>query len=250
MAVANKDQAEIAKFEALADDWWGPKGAFRTLHDINPARVEWIIQRSPVAGLKLLDVGCGGGILAEAMATAGADVTGIDLSEKPLEAARSHAEQSGVSITYKLSDAEAMAKQHSGDFDVITCLEVLEHVPDPAALVAACARLVKPNGHLYFSTINRNLRAWLFAIIGAEHLLKLLPVGTHHYDRLIKPSELAAYAQNSGIKPVEIAGMHYNPFRRQCRFNQDPGVNYFMHCQPAPRTANTKTNASTAKEAP
>lgn len=248
MAKVNKDPAEIAKFEALASAWWDPKGDFRTLHDINPARVEWIIQRSPVANLKLLDVGCGGGLVTEAMAKAGAKVTGIDLSEMPLEVARKHAKLSDVSVTYKLESAESMAEQQAGSFDIVTCLEVLEHVPDPALTVDACARLVRPGGHLYFSTINRNLRAWLLAIIAAEHLLKLLPVGTHHYDRLIKPSELASYARNSNLQPVEIAGMHYNPFRHQCRFNQDPGVNYFMHCQPAPKPAEPELTDDRSKE--
>ena len=227
----NQDAAEIAKFEALADDWWDPKGPFRTLHDINPSRTEWIMQRSPVAGKKVLDVGCGGGLLAEAMAMAGAEVTGIDLGEKPLAVARSHAEQHGVQITYLLESAEAMAEQHAQRFDVVTCLEMLEHVPDPAAIVTACSRLLKPDGHLYFSTINRNLRAWLLAIVGAEHVLKLLPLGTHQYDRFIKPSELAAWARAADLKPAEIAGMHYNPLRQRCHFNQDPGVNYFMHCK-------------------
>ena len=188
MPEQNVDQAEVAKFEALASRWWDPQSEFKPLHEINPLRANWIDHHSPVAGLKVLDVGCGGGILSESLAQRGAEVTGIDMGEAPLNVAKLHSLESGVAVDYQRITAEQLAGQRPAEFDVVTCLEMLEHVPGPASVVAACAKLVKPGGHLYFSTINRNPKAYLFAIIGAEYLLKLLPKGTHDYSKFIRPS--------------------------------------------------------------
>lgn len=230
--MSNVDTAEIAKFEALASRWWDRHSEFKPLHDINPLRANYIDERSPVAGKKLLDVGCGGGILAEAMAHRGAEVTGIDMGEAPLAVARLHALESGAKVDYQRSTAEAFAQQYAGTFDVVTCLEMLEHVPDPSSVVAACATLVKPGGDVYFSTINRNPKAYAFAILGAEYLLKLLPKGTHEYSKFIRPSELAQWLRANGLELQHITGMTYNPLTKNYALNAaDVTVNYLLHAK-------------------
>ena len=226
----NVDPAELAKFSELASRWWDPHGAFRPLHDINPLRLEWIDQRAGLAGKTVLDVGCGGGILAEAMAARGARVTGIDLSENSLRVAELHRLESGADVTYESASAEAFAAHHPGEFDVVTCMELLEHVPEPASVVAACARLARPGGQVFFSTINRNPKSYLFAVVGAEYLLRLLPRGTHDYLRFIKPSELARFAREAGLRAEEVLGMTYNPLSRQYRLGPDTDVNYLLRC--------------------
>jgi len=226
----NADPAELAKFGELAHRWWDPHGEFRPLHEINPLRLAWIDGLAPLAGKEVLDVGCGGGILAEAMARRGATVTGIDLSEKPLRVAQLHLLESGLSIQYDLKSPEQYSEQCAGAFDIVTCMELLEHVPDPASAVAACARLVKPGGRVFFSTINRNPKSYLFAVIGAEYLLKLLPRGTHDYARFIKPSELARWARDAGLREVELKGMTYNPITGAYRLGADCDVNYALCC--------------------
>lgn len=225
----NVDAHEIAKFEALASRWWDADGEFRPLHDINPLRANFIDEHSPVAGRRLLDVGCGGGILSEAMAQRGASVTGIDMGEAPLSVARIHQLESGVEVDYRQSTAEDMATAQPGEFDIVCCLEMLEHVPDPAAVVEACAQLVVPGGSLYFSTINRNPKAFLFAIVGAEHILRLLPAGTHEYSRFIRPSELAGWLRKAGLLLQEMTGLTYNPVTRRYRLEpRDVSVNYML----------------------
>jgi len=224
----NADPAELRKFGELAHRWWDPQGEFRPLHALNPLRLEWIDGHAGLAGKRVLDVGCGGGILAEAMARLGATVTGIDLSEKPLAVARLHLLESGLRIEYELSSAEEYAETKVGSFDVVTCMELLEHVPDPPSTVAACARLAKPGGHVFFSTINRNPKAYLFAVIGAEYVLRLLPRGTHDYGRFIRPSELSHWCRDAGLQPLELKGMTYNPVTQQFRLGSDCSVNYLM----------------------
>ena len=225
----NVDPAEIAKFEALASRWWDRSGEFKPLHDINPLRANWIDSQSPVAGKQLVDVGCGGGILAEAMAHRGATVTGIDMGEAPLSVARIHRLESGVDVDYHQSTAEALAEERAESFDVVCCLEMLEHVPDPAAVIQACADLAVPGGSLYFSTINRNPKAFLFAIVGAEHILKLLPAGTHEYTKFIRPSEMAAWVREAGLVLENMTGMTYNPITRRYRLEErDVSVNYML----------------------
>ena len=226
----NVDPAELAKFSDLAHRWWDPQGEFRPLHDINPLRLEWIDERAALAGKRVLDVGCGGGILAEAMAARGARVTGIDLSEKSLRVAELHRLESGADVTYEPTLAEAFAEAHPGEFDVVTCMELLEHVPEPSSVVAACARLARPGGQVFFSTINRNPKSYLFAVVGAEYILRLLPRGTHDYLRFIKPSELARFAREAGLRPEEVLGMTYNPLTRQYRLSRDTDVNYLLRC--------------------
>lgn len=232
----NVDPQEIAKFEELAERWWDRNGEFGPLHAINPLRANFIDERSPVAGRRLVDVGCGGGILAEAMAHRGAAVTAVDMGEAPLAVARRHATDAGLAIDYRLSTAEALAEASPESFDIVCCLEMLEHVPDPAAVVAACARLAKPGGHLYFSTINRNPKAFLFAVVGAEYLLRLLPAGTHDYARFIRPSELAGWLRQAGLRLEAMTGLVYNPVTRRYRLNaRDVDVNYMVHAtRPAP----------------
>jgi 2-polyprenyl-6-hydroxyphenyl methylase/3-demethylubiquinone-9 3-methyltransferase len=230
-STANADPAELAKFSDLAHRWWDPHGEFRPLHEINPLRLEWIERLAPLAGREVLDVGCGGGILAEAMARRGARVTGIDLAEKPLKVAELHLLESGLEVRYERASAEDYAARHAERFDVITCMEMLEHVPDPASAVAACARLLKPGGRAFFSTLNRNPKAYLFAVIGAEYLLKLLPRGTHDYARFIRPSELAHWCREAGLREVELAGMTYNPLTRRYALGRDCDVNYLLACQ-------------------
>ena len=230
MTTSNVDKAEIAKFEALANRWWDLNSEFKPLHEINPLRANFIDLHSPVAGKTLLDVGCGGGILSEAMAQRGATVSGIDMGEAPLSVAKLHQLESNVSINYRQSTAEDLAAQEAGQYDIITCLEMLEHVPDPGSVIKACATLVKPGGHVYFSTINRNPKSYLFSIIGAEYLLKLLPKGTHDYDKFIKPSELANGIRAAGLELKHMTGMTYNPFSKRYKLNDnDVDVNYLVH---------------------
>ncbi len=228
-STTNVDHAEIAKFEALAARWWDTQGEFRPLHEINPLRANWIDGFSPVAGRRLLDVGCGGGILSEAMARRGAEVTAIDMGEGPLSVARLHQLESGVDVDYRLSTAEALAEEMPGEFDVVCCLEMLEHVPDPGQVIRACAELVRPGGDLYFSTINRNPKAFLFAIVGAEHILRLLPAGTHEYEKFIRPSELAHWLRDAGLQLEASTGLVYNPLTRRYRLSrEDVSVNYMV----------------------
>ncbi len=223
----NADPAELAKFGALAHRWWDPTGDFKPLHDINPLRLDYIARRSRgLEGKHALDVGCGGGILAEAMATAGAKVLGIDLSDKALAVARLHQLESGVEVDYQLSTAETLAAEQPGRFEIVTCMELLEHVPEPASTIAACATLVKPGGLVVFSTINRNPKAYLFAVIGGEYLLRLLPRGTHDYARFIKPSELVGFARRAGLEADDLVGMTYNPLTRTYRLEADTSINY------------------------
>jgi len=222
----NVDQAELDKFSSLAHRWWDPQGEFRPLHDINPLRLEWIASHAPLEGASVLDVGCGGGILAEAMAKRGARVTGIDLSEKALRVAELHLHESKLDIRYEKSAVEEMV----GEFDVVTCMELLEHVPDPASMVSSCARLVRPGGRVFFSTINRNPKSYLFAVLGAEYVLRLLPKGTHDYMRFIKPSELSRWTRSTGLRTLEMTGMTYNPITRRYRLASDCDVNYLVCC--------------------
>ena len=225
---ANVDPAELEKFSQLAHRWWDPQGEFRPLHDINPLRLEWIDQHAALPGKRVLDVGCGGGILAEAMAGRGASVTGIDLSDRSLRVAELHLMQSKADVRYECASPEQYAEHHAAAFDVVTCMELLEHVPQPANVVAACARLVRPGGQVFFSTINRNPKAYLFAVIGGEYLLRLLPRGTHDYLRFIKPSELSRFARDAGLRPAELMGMTYNPFTRRYALERDKAVNYIL----------------------
>ncbi|MDP7522574.1 MAG: bifunctional 2-polyprenyl-6-hydroxyphenol methylase/3-demethylubiquinol 3-O-methyltransferase UbiG [Arenicellales bacterium] len=225
----NIDHNEIAKFEALATRWWDPESEFRTLHQINPLRLEFINERAPLEGKKVLDVGCGGGILSESMATRGARVTGIDMGEKPLAVAKLHLKESGLEVDYRQTTAEALAIEEPESFDIITCMEMVEHVPDPASVINACSRLVRPGGELFFSTINRTPKAWLFAIVGAEYLLNILPKGTHSYEKFIRPSELERWARESGLVTKEITGMHYNPFTDRYWLAPGVEVNYLLH---------------------
>ncbi|MBV8031173.1 MAG: bifunctional 2-polyprenyl-6-hydroxyphenol methylase/3-demethylubiquinol 3-O-methyltransferase UbiG [Betaproteobacteria bacterium] len=227
----NADPAELRKFSDLAHRWWDPAGEFKPLHDINPLRLEWIdAGAGGLAGKKVLDVGCGGGVLAEAMSRRSADVTGIDLSEKGLRVAQLHLLESRLNIRYESVSAEDLAAREPGAFDVVTCMELLEHVPDPASMVAACARLARPGGSIFFSTINRNPKAYLFAVVGAEYILGLLPKGTHDYLRFVKPSELASFARAAGLRPEAMTGMTYNPLAKRYRLEPDASVNYLLHC--------------------
>ncbi len=225
----NVDSGEIAKFNALAERWWDPNSEFRPLHDINPLRLNYIDERLSLPGKKVIDIGCGGGLLSEGMARRGATVTGIDLGEAPLAVARLHAEQSGVEVEYLQILAEDIAEQRAGEYDAVTCLEMLEHVPDPASVIRACAKLVKPGGQVFFSTINRNPKAFLFAIVGAEYVLRLLPRGTHEYAKLIRPSELAGWSREAGLDVRDTTGMTYNPVTQVYKLNRDVSVNYLMH---------------------
>ena len=227
----NVDVAEIAKFDALASRWWDPEGEFRPLHEINPLRLDFIRQRTNLNGAKVLDVGCGGGILTESLAGCGAEVTGIDMADGPLAVARLHQLESGAEVTYEQSTAENFAAEHAGKFDVVTCLEMLEHVPSPSAVVEACKNLVRPGGHVFFSTINRTPKAFVFAIVGAEYILRLLPAGTHEYEKFIRPSELEAWSRHSGLQLKESIGMHYNPFTKVYTLGPGLDVNYLMHFQ-------------------
>jgi 2-polyprenyl-6-hydroxyphenyl methylase/3-demethylubiquinone-9 3-methyltransferase len=228
----NADPQELAKFSDLAHRWWDADGEFRPLHQINPLRLDWIARHCPFGGARVLDVGCGGGILADAMARRGADVLGIDLAEKPLKVAQLHAlEGEPASVAYRLVAAEDLAREMPGKFDVVTCMEMLEHVPDPASVVQACAGLAKPGGAVFFSTIHRNPKAFLYAIVGAEYVLSLLPRGTHEYARFIRPSELARWCREAGLELTDTRGMQYNPLTRRYRLSGDTGVNYLMACR-------------------
>jgi 2-polyprenyl-6-hydroxyphenyl methylase/3-demethylubiquinone-9 3-methyltransferase len=224
----NADPLEIQKFSELAHRWWDPTSEFRPLHEINPLRLEWINARVPLAGKQVCDVGCGGGILAESIAKKGATVTGIDLSEKALKVADLHSLESGIKVRYELTSAEELAAREAGQYDVVTCMEMLEHVPDPAAIVQACAKLVKPGGHIFFSTLNRNPKSYLFAIIGAEYVLGLLPRGTHDYAKFITPAELSGFARTAGLEVEALKGMTYNPLTKIYSLNQDTSVNYLV----------------------
>jgi 2-polyprenyl-6-hydroxyphenyl methylase/3-demethylubiquinone-9 3-methyltransferase len=228
----NVDPAELAKFSALAHRWWDPTSEFRPLHEINPLRLGHIERLAGgLAGKRVIDVGCGGGILAEAMAAKGAQVIGIDLADKPLNVAKLHALETESRVDYRLVSAEDMAEQSPEAFDVVTCMEMLEHVPSPASTVAACARLVKPGGWVFFSTINRNPKSFLFAIVGAEYVLRLLPRGTHEYARFLRPSELARHCRDSGLAVSDLTGMTYNPFTRAYDLGSDVDVNYIVVCR-------------------
>ena len=228
----NVDPNEIRKFEELASRWWDKNSEFKPLHDINPLRANWIDNLAPVAEKKVLDVGCGGGILAESLAQRGAQVTGIDMGDAPLGVARLHQLESGLSIDYQKSTAEDFAQKHQNAFDVVTCLEMLEHVPDPSSVVRACAKMVKPGGHVFFSTINRNPKAFLFAIIGAEYVLRLLPRGTHEYAKFIRPSELANWSRESNLQVNQMTGLLFNPLTKQYRLSDsDMDVNYMISTQ-------------------
>jgi 2-polyprenyl-6-hydroxyphenyl methylase/3-demethylubiquinone-9 3-methyltransferase len=227
----NADPQELAKFGELAHRWWDPGSEFKPLHDINPLRLDWIDRCVGLSGKNVLDVGCGGGLLAEGMARRGAHVTGIDLSDKPLGVARLHLLESGLKVDYRKISAEALAEQLPGSFDAITCLEMLEHVPDPASVVRACAKLARPGGQVFFSTINRNPKSYLFAVIGAEYLLGLLPKGTHDYAKFIRPAELSRYCRDAGLGVAEIVGMTYNPLTRACKLGNDTAVNYLVRAR-------------------
>lgn len=225
----NVDDAELAKFNALASRWWDPDGEFRPLHEINPLRLDWIRQHVDLNSKTIVDIGCGGGILTEAMAGLGATVSGIDMADGPLKVAKLHQAESGATVTYQQMTAEELAEKNAGEFDIVTCLEMLEHVPDPSQVIRSCADLVKPGGHVFFSTINRNPKSFAFAIIGAEYVLKLLPAGTHEYGKFIRPSELEEWARLAGLELQDSIGMHYNPLTKDYSLGSNVDVNYLMY---------------------
>ena len=227
----NVDPTEIARFDAAASRWWDPQGEMRPLHDLNPVRLEYVERAGKLQGLKILDVGCGGGLLAEAMAHKGAIVTGLDLADDLLQVARLHALESGVTLDYVLEAAETHALRHAGTYDVVTCMEMLEHVPDPSLVIGALGQLVKPGGHVFVSTLNRTLKAYALAVVGAEYVLRLLPTGTHTYEKFIRPSELRDWARAASLGVLDIAGLDYDPFTRKARLTRDASVNYLMHLQ-------------------
>ena len=228
----NVDEQEINKFAALASRWWDPEGEFKPLHKINPLRLDYILQRTDgLFGKQVLDVGCGGGILAESMALQGAEVIGLDMAAEPLEVARLHALEAEAKVTYLQQTVEEHADNHGARYDVVTCMEMLEHVPDPLSIVQACARLVKPCGHLFFSTINRNPKAWLLAIVGAEYLLRIVPIGTHNINKFIRPAELFNWTDKAGLIERHLIGLHYNPFTQQFKLGRNVDVNYMLHTQ-------------------
>ncbi|KAF7597670.1 MAG: bifunctional 3-demethylubiquinol 3-O-methyltransferase/2-polyprenyl-6-hydroxyphenol methylase [Candidatus Dactylopiibacterium carminicum] len=231
MTTDNADARELAKFSDLAHRWWDPHAEFRPLHEINPLRVDWIASHTRLVGGRVLDVGCGGGILAEGLAERGAEVTGIDLSDKALAVARLHLLESGQRVDYHKIAVETLAEEAPGSFDVVTCMEMLEHVPDPASVVRACATLVKPGGQVFLSTLNRNPKSYLFAVIGAEYILSLLPRGTHEYARFLKPSELSRFVRDAGLDVEELIGLSYNPLTRIYKLGSDTSVNYLMRTQ-------------------
>ena len=226
---ATADAAEVGKFHALSHTFWDPNGEFRPLHILNPVRAQFVAERAKLRGARVLDVGCGGGLLCEAFVQAGAQVTGIDLAEGMIEVAKLHAAEQSLSIDYQVADAESVAARHAGTFDVVTCMEMLEHVPSPDITVATLAKLVRPGGAVFISTINRNLKSFLLAIVGAEYVMKLIPRGTHEYDRLIRPAELASWGRGAALRLLDVAGLDFNPFTDACRLTRDPSVNYLVH---------------------
>ncbi len=229
---ANADQSELEKFSALAHHWWDEGGALAPLHAINPLRLDWIGSIAPLAGLRVLDVGCGGGILADAMARQGAEVLGIDLASRSIKAARLHALEAGTQgVSYRVAAAEELAAKAPGSFDAVTCMEMLEHVPDPASVVRACARLLRPGGWLFMATINRNPKSWLYAIVGAEYVLRLLQRGTHNWARFLRPGELAGFCRAAQLAPTHMRGLQYNPFTRRYWLSEDTSVNYMLAAQ-------------------
>jgi 2-polyprenyl-6-hydroxyphenyl methylase/3-demethylubiquinone-9 3-methyltransferase len=228
---ANVDPNELEKFGQLAHRWWDPNSEFRPLHDINPTRLDWIDQHAPLKGKRAIDIGCGGGLLTEGMAARGADVIGIDLTEKAISVAKLHLFESGLTLDYRLVSAERMADEAPDSFDVVTCMEMLEHVPDPGQIIASCAKLVKPGGQVFLSTVNRNPKAYALAVLGAEYILQLIPRGTHDYSRFLKPGELARLCRQAGLEVVEIIGLRYNPFSRECALGPDTDVNYFLRAR-------------------
>jgi 2-polyprenyl-6-hydroxyphenyl methylase/3-demethylubiquinone-9 3-methyltransferase len=225
----NADPSELAKFQSVASRWWDPEGEMRPLHDLNPVRLRYVERAGPLNGRSVLDVGCGGGLLSEAMARAGAHVTGLDLSQELIDVARLHALEGGMALEYRVESAEQHAVANAGRYDAVTCMEMLEHVPEPAAVVTALANLVRPGGDVFVSTLNRTPRAYLLAVLGAEYLLRLLPAGTHSYERFIRPSELADWGRRAGLVMVDVAGLEYDPFGRSARLSSDARVNYLMH---------------------
>ena len=231
MNTLNADQKELAKFSELAHRWWDKESEFKPLHEINPLRLDWIDRTARITGKRVLDVGCGGGILAESMASSGAIVTGIDLSEKALSVARLHLFESGQTVEYRQISVEQMAQENPSTFDVVTCMEMLEHVPDPASVIRACAKLVKPGGAVYFSTINRNVKAYALAVVGAEYILNMLPRGTHDYAKFLKPSEMATLIRKAGLDTMELIGMSYNPLTKEYSLGSDTSVNYLIRAQ-------------------
>jgi len=228
-SVQNHDPAEIARFDTNAPRWWDANSEFRPLHDINPVRIAYIDKRAGLTGKRVLDIGCGGGLAAEGMAKCGASVTGIDLGAQTIEIAQLHALESGLKVTYLLEPAETHAERFAGHYDIVTCLEMLEHVPDPFSIVRAAAAMVRPGGDIFFSTLNRNLKSYLLAIVGAEYIMKLLTPGTHTYERFIKPSELARWSREAGLEAQDVAGIEYNPLTHVCKISSDPSVNYLAH---------------------
>ncbi len=226
---SNVDRGELGKFEALAHRFWDPDGEFSPLHRLNPVRAQFVLDRARVAGARVLDVGCGGGLLAESLCRAGGAVTAIDLAPAMIDAARLHAAQSGLAIDYRVADADALAQAEPRSFDIVACMEMLEHVPDPSAMLSTFARLARPGGHVFVSTIHRNLRSFLSAIVAAEYVLRLLPRGTHEYERLIRPSELARWGRAAGLSLTEVAGLDLDPFTGRCALSRDPSVNYLAH---------------------
>ena len=228
-AEPNADSSELGKFDALAGRFWDPNGEFRPLHLLNPLRTRFVAERAPLAGARVLDVGCGGGLLAESMTRAGARVSGIDLAPGMIEVARLHATEQSLDIDYRVASAEALAESAAGSFDIVTSMEMLEHVPEPESMTATLARLVRPGGHVFLSTLNRSLKSFLLAIVGAEYLLGLIPRGTHEYERLIRPSELARWARGAGLSPREIAGIELNPLTQSVSLSRNPAVNYLAH---------------------
>lgn len=230
-AETNADPQELAKFEALASRWWNPEGPMKALHEINPLRLDYIDKRTPLNGARVLDVGCGAGLLSEGMARRGAQVLGIDLARASLDVAAAHAREHEIEVKYRCQGAEQLAAEQPGAFEIVTCLEMLEHVPDPAQVVSACARAVQPGGTVFFSTINRNLKSFLLAIVGAEHILGMLPKGTHEYEKLIRPSELASWCRDAGLQVLDLTGLHFNPLTRSFSLGGNVDVNYFVETQ-------------------
>ena len=225
----NVDPAEIAKFEELASRWWDKQGEFKPLHEINPLRLQYIDQRVGLADKKVLDVGCGGGILAESMAVCGAEVLGIDMGKAPLTVAKLHAMEADIDLEYRQITVEELAEEMPGQFDAVTCMEMLEHVPDPASIIQACYKLVKPGGDVFMSTLNRNPKSFMFAVVGAEYILQMLPKGTHDYKKFIKPSELSNWSRQAGLELKDISGLSYNPLTKVYKLNKDVSVNYMTH---------------------